>query len=60
MTSSHTLVLRTDKADASQGRQMLNDPGGGWCYKKQSCKKIAAKAFAGISVLTLKSLSQPL
>ena len=42
------------------GRQMLNGPGVVGVIEKQSCKKIATKAVAGISVLTLKRLSHPL
>ena len=38
---------------------IMNGPGVGWCYRKTKLEKIAAKAVAGISVLTLKRLSHP-
>ena len=54
---SPTISHKGQKTDASKWRQMLNGPGGGWCYRMNEVVKLAAKAVAGISVLTLKWLS---
>ena len=51
--------LKDHMAAAPHGRQMLNGQRGGWCYRKMKLLKIAARAVAGIIVLTINKLAVP-